>query len=110
MGGSRRSKMATVGETVPISTHTIDKVTKAKVTLENYYTNLVSQNDERESRSRRLEKTMDEEGLSEEQIRFLNVSCSLVRGRHGLLQSRLDEYLATCPVGLCNMLVVLFLD
>ncbi|XP_059161991.1 serine/threonine-protein kinase tricornered-like isoform X4 [Physella acuta] len=67
MGGSRRSKMATVGESIQISNHTIDKVTKAKVTLENYYSNLVSQNDERESRYRRLEKTMDEEGLSEEQ-------------------------------------------
>ena len=42
--------MATVGENVEISNHTIDKVTKAKVTLENYYTNLVSQNDERECR------------------------------------------------------------
>lgn len=47
---SRRSKMATVGESIQISNHTIDKVTKAKVTLENYYSNLVSQNDERESR------------------------------------------------------------
>lgn len=61
--------MATVGENVEISNHTIDKVTKAKVTLENYYTNLVSQNDERECRYRLLERTMDEEGLSDEQRR-----------------------------------------
>ncbi|GFN98686.1 serine/threonine-protein kinase 38-like protein, partial [Plakobranchus ocellatus] len=64
---SRRSKMATVGENIQISTHTIDKVTKAKVTLENYYTNLVSQNDEREGRYRLLERSMDEEGLTDEQ-------------------------------------------
>ena len=47
----RHSKMATIGEHGPVSTHTLDKVTKAKVTLENYYTNLINQNGERESRS-----------------------------------------------------------
>ena len=46
----RHSKMATIGEQGPVSTHTLDKVTKAKVTLENYYTNLINQNGERESR------------------------------------------------------------
>ncbi|XP_046569457.1 LOW QUALITY PROTEIN: serine/threonine-protein kinase 38-like [Haliotis rubra] len=64
---SRRSKMATVGEQVPISNHTIDKVTKAKVTLENYYSNLISQAEERETRYRLLEQSMEEEGLSDEQ-------------------------------------------
>ncbi|KAL8566854.1 Serine/threonine-protein kinase 38-like [Nucella lapillus] len=59
--------MATIGEQGPVSTHTLDKVTKAKVTLENYYTNLVNQNGERESRYRILERTMDGEGLSDEQ-------------------------------------------
>lgn len=34
----------------PISSHTLDKVTKAKVTLENYYSNLISQHIERENR------------------------------------------------------------
>jgi len=33
-----------------ISGHTIDKVTKAKVQLENFYSNLISQNKEREQR------------------------------------------------------------
>jgi len=59
--------MATVGEQVQISPHTVDKVTKAKVTLENYYSNLIVQHEERESRYRKLEKSMEEEGLSEEQ-------------------------------------------
>ena len=45
-----RSKMATVGEQIQISSHTVDKVTKAKVTLENYYSNLISQHEEREHR------------------------------------------------------------
>ena len=43
-------KMATVGENIQISPHTMDKVTKAKVTLENYYSNLIAQNEERENR------------------------------------------------------------
>lgn len=59
--------MATVGEQIQISSHTVDKVTKAKVTLENYYTNLLMQHEERENRYRLLEQSMDEEGLSEEQ-------------------------------------------
>jgi serine/threonine kinase 38 len=42
--------MATVSETVPVSSHTVDKVTRAKISLENFYTNLVSQHDEREDR------------------------------------------------------------
>ena len=45
-----KSKMATVGEQIPISSHTEDKVTRAKVTLENYYTNLIAQHEERENR------------------------------------------------------------
>ncbi|XP_065940821.1 serine/threonine-protein kinase 38-like isoform X2 [Magallana gigas] len=65
---SRRSKMATVGEQTPIvSNHTRDKATKAKVTLENYYSNLVSQHEERENRYRLLEQSMATDGLSEEQ-------------------------------------------
>jgi len=47
---SQPSKMATVGEQMQISNHTIDKVTRAKVTLENYYSNLISQHEERETR------------------------------------------------------------
>ncbi|XP_025086391.1 serine/threonine-protein kinase 38-like isoform X1 [Pomacea canaliculata] len=59
--------MATIGEQGPVSTHTLEKVTRAKVTLENYYTNLINQNGERESRYRILERNMDDEGLSDEQ-------------------------------------------
>ncbi|ESO83280.1 hypothetical protein LOTGIDRAFT_169498 [Lottia gigantea] len=59
--------MATVGETAPISNHTIDRSTKAKVTLENYFSNLEAHHAERENRYRLLEQSMEEEGLSAEQ-------------------------------------------
>jgi len=42
--------MATVGEPMQISSHTVDKVAKAKLTLETYYSNLVTQHAERENR------------------------------------------------------------
>lgn len=59
---------AAVGETVPvISSHTAEKVTRAKMTLENYYLNLVAQHEERENRYKQLEKTMEEERLTDEQ-------------------------------------------
>ncbi|XP_070562359.1 serine/threonine-protein kinase 38-like [Ptychodera flava] len=48
-----------------ISQHTSDKVTKAKVTLENFYTNLVFQNEERLNRQRKLENSIAE--LSDEE-------------------------------------------
>ncbi|XP_069133278.1 uncharacterized protein [Argopecten irradians] len=71
---SRRSKMATVGEqTSVVSNHTKDKATKAKVTLENYYSNLLSQNEERENRYRLLEQSMEKEGLSDEQVGVLSL-------------------------------------
>ena len=45
------SKMATVGEqSQVVSNHTKDKATKAKVTLENYYSNLIESYQEREKR------------------------------------------------------------
>ncbi|XP_022701642.1 serine/threonine-protein kinase tricorner-like isoform X2 [Varroa jacobsoni] len=47
--------------------HTLDKATKAKVHLENYYSNLVSQHIERRTRHEKLEESMAEEGISEEQ-------------------------------------------
>ena len=37
------------------SGHTLDKATKAKLTLENYYNNLISQQRERRERMRRME-------------------------------------------------------
>jgi hypothetical protein len=42
--------MAAVGEPMQVSSHTVDKVAKAKLTLENYYSNLVTQHEERENR------------------------------------------------------------
>jgi len=43
--------MATVGEHLQVSSHTADKVTKLKLSLENFYSNLVAQHEEREHRS-----------------------------------------------------------
>jgi serine/threonine kinase 38 len=63
-----RKDMAAVGENVPVSSHTAEKATRAKMTLENYYLNLVAQHEERDHRYKQLEKTMEEEGLSEEQV------------------------------------------
>lgn len=50
---------------IRFSGHTLDKATKAKVTLENYYSNLVLQHVERQQRLARLEESM--KGLSEDQ-------------------------------------------
>merc|ERR1711887_138868 len=47
------------------SCHTLDKATKAKVTLENYYNNLISQHKERRDRLKRLEESLNENGPSE---------------------------------------------
>ncbi|GIY06148.1 hypothetical protein CEXT_59681 [Caerostris extrusa] len=58
---------ATEGEQIQFSGHTLDKAIKAKVHLENYYSNLIAQHIERKSRHEKLEETMKEEGLTEEQ-------------------------------------------
>jgi len=57
---------ATEGQ-IRFSGHTIDKATKAKVTLENYYSNLITQRAERRNRTQKLEDSMKEEGLTETQ-------------------------------------------
>ena len=51
-------------EEMPIrfSGHTLDKATKAKLTLENYYNNLITQHRER---LRRLEELLSDKGLEE---------------------------------------------
>ncbi|KAG7264342.1 hypothetical protein CRUP_020867 [Coryphaenoides rupestris] len=49
-----------------MSNHTKDRVTMAKVTLENFYSNLIAQHEEREMRQQKLEKVMDQEGLADE--------------------------------------------
>ncbi|CAF0811170.1 unnamed protein product [Didymodactylos carnosus] len=46
---------------------TLEKVNKAKMTIENFYTNLINQYEEREERYRRLEETMQAEGLSDQE-------------------------------------------
>ncbi|XP_033118381.1 serine/threonine-protein kinase tricorner-like [Anneissia japonica] len=59
--------MATLGAEIRCSQHTYDKVTKAKVTLESFYTNLLFQHEERQNRIKQLEEII--EGLSEEEKR-----------------------------------------
>lgn len=61
------SKTAVPNDKMVFSTHTLDKATKAKVHLENYYSNLITQHIERKNRFERLEETMKEEGLTEQQ-------------------------------------------
>ena len=57
------------GEMPPnFSGHTLDKATKAKLTLENYYSNLISQQRERKERFRRLEESFIEKGLEQSSI------------------------------------------
>ena len=55
------------GQQLDFSCHTLDKATKAKLTLENYYSNLVSQHRERRQRWERLEETLKDEAIPEEQ-------------------------------------------
>lgn len=53
--------------TIRFSDHTLDKATKAKVTLENYYSNLINQHGERQLRLAKLEASLQDENLSEKQ-------------------------------------------
>jgi len=43
-------EMTATESTIRFSGHTLDKATKAKVTLENYYSNLIAQHIERKQR------------------------------------------------------------
>lgn len=43
-------EMTATQDTIRFSGHTLDKATKAKVTLENYYSNLIAQHIERKQR------------------------------------------------------------
>ena len=54
------------GTQVSFSGHTLDKAVKAKVTLENYYSNLINQNKERRLRLQRLEESLNNQNISEE--------------------------------------------
>ncbi|XP_056414361.1 serine/threonine-protein kinase 38 isoform X1 [Hyla sarda] len=51
----------------PMSNHTKERVTMTKMTLENFYSNLITQHEERELRQKRLEKVMEQEGLRDEE-------------------------------------------
>lgn len=53
--------------TFPMSSHTRERVTVAKLTLENFYSNLILQHEERETRQKKLEVAMEEEGLADEE-------------------------------------------
>jgi len=53
---------------IRFSSHTLDKATKAKLTLENYYSNLITQHRERQERLRRLEESLSDKGLEESVI------------------------------------------
>ncbi|KAJ8398891.1 hypothetical protein AAFF_G00417990 [Aldrovandia affinis] len=54
-------------QSLPMSNHTRERVTVAKLTLENFYSTLLTQHEEREMRQKKLEKVMDEEGLQDEE-------------------------------------------
>ncbi|KAL3190142.1 hypothetical protein MRX96_020459 [Rhipicephalus microplus] len=75
--GGMAAATADGGAGIRLSGHTLDKATKAKVHLENYYSNLVTQHLERKGRHERLEETMREEGLSEEQKKEKRMQHSL---------------------------------
>ncbi|XP_062396925.1 serine/threonine-protein kinase 38 isoform X2 [Sardina pilchardus] len=64
--------MAMTGQSsfTTMSNHTKERVTMAKVTLENFYSNLIAQHEEREMRQQKLEKVMDQEGLIDEEKRL----------------------------------------
>jgi len=57
-----------IQENINFSGHTLDKATKAKLTLENYYSNLISQHRERQERLRRLEESLSDKGLEDSVI------------------------------------------
>lgn len=59
--------MTATDNTIRFSDHTLDKATKAKVTLENYYSNLITQHGERKQRQAKLEASLKDEALSESQ-------------------------------------------
>jgi len=61
------STAATLQEVINFSCHTLDKATKAKLTLENYYSNLIALNRERRERWQRLEDSLKDESIPEDQ-------------------------------------------
>ena len=85
LGGATKTVTSNnVTNSTVVSDHTKEKATRAKVTLENYYANLIAQHQERESRMKVLERSMEEEGLSEDQKQvcpaFLVLVCGIQFG------------------------------
>lgn len=58
MGKQGVLEMTATENTIRFSGHTLDKATKAKVTLENYYSNLIAQHIERKQRLAKLEESL----------------------------------------------------
>merc|ERR1711892_1290000 len=59
-----------VDENVNISSHTMDKANRAKLVIENYYSNLIMQKKERLQRIQKLEDILQDNSLSEEDKRL----------------------------------------
>ncbi|ETE63706.1 Serine/threonine-protein kinase 38, partial [Ophiophagus hannah] len=73
-GGKKRAIIMAMTGPAPcssMSNHTKERVTMTKVTLENFYSNLIAQHEEREMRQKKLEKVMEEEGLKDEEVRLV---------------------------------------
>ena len=66
-GGGGGNDSPDSSSSVPISCHTLDKATKAKMTLENYYANLIAQHQERRQRWKKLEDSLQDDSMSEAQ-------------------------------------------
>jgi len=59
-----------VEDSVNISSHTMDKANRAKLVIENYYSNLILQKNERLQRIQKLEDLLRDNSLSEEEKRL----------------------------------------
>jgi len=59
-----------VDDNVNISSHTLDKANRAKLVIENYYSNLMMQKNERLQRIKKLEDILRDNSLSEEEKRL----------------------------------------
>ncbi|KAM7424879.1 Serine/threonine-protein kinase 38 [Porites harrisoni] len=60
--------MSANGAPYSYSNHTLEKVAKAKATLESFYANLITQHQERKNRWKVLEMNMQQQGLTEEEV------------------------------------------
>jgi len=64
------SNSSRVDDNVNISSHTLDKANRAKQVIENYYSNMVMQKNERLQRIKKLEDILRDNSLSEEEKRL----------------------------------------